>query len=384
MRAELESLFTGDKIDKFADTIMSEILSMSTNDIYLNQSNGYNFLTKVSFHQVPRLLPGEKDVDLTKYFHPSEAEIAILSLLKTEILDKKISPCIVNMLYEKTFPTVKKLLGKYNCDIKSVKTKRHIRDLIYDNLCSAQRRIDIGMCYPAVSFIFLEECQYTFDDYLKRYQETPINLAIARSFIFQIIYTLFAIKQIFPGFQHGDLHSNNVMLKINNAYHYSGKTKFILFKVDDIEFYVPYFGILVKIIDYERSVIYNNNSDKRLPENGIVSTIVFDEVSQFRRHDCDILMLFHDIENICPMTLLSEFTEELLGSKAHINFDVHWMKKMEIEFPSYREMLNKFSDYKGGVPHSNNHQSLGTPPGEHPSSRPSEEIYMTYSIPCNQ
>jgi len=208
-----------------------------------------------------------------------DTEIDILNILREKIIDAGVSPCVVEILYATRCCGIKKYL----------KGKKKINPGLKTFLTEFSRLVQSGLAYDKWAFIALEQCDITLEAYLTHRIGTPISTEMFRGFMFQIIYTLHAIKKLYPSFKHNDLHTENVMLSVDKSFKWSSKQRFFLqFTIEvngkPVSYYVPYFGVIIKIIDFGFATI---------SELGIVSNVVEDLSVMFYRQNEDIITLLH-------------------------------------------------------------------------------------------
>ena len=94
-----------------------------------------------------------------------------------------------------------------------------------------------------VQMICLEECDNTLDSL---FEEGNVDDKIGASLFFQIVMTLLAYQKVFD-FTHNDLHSNNIM-------YVATQKKFLCYRYNNIDYKVPTYGRIIKIIDFGRSI----------------------------------------------------------------------------------------------------------------------------------
>ena len=97
--------------------------------------------------------------------------------------------------------------------------------------------------------ICLEKCEDTLDNLLKNNENDDDVIA---AFLCQIVMTLLTYQKVF-NFTHNDLHTNNIM-------YIHTEHKFLWYKYNNINYKVPSYGKILKLIDFGRS-IYNFNGD---------------------------------------------------------------------------------------------------------------------------
>ncbi len=111
--------------DHLADFIASIVEVMpyggvSMSRFYLCEINGVRFLTKLCFYRKgPKELYGRPVVKRKKSpISHTDAEIRILTVLKNAITSAGISPCVLEIVYTKSYKGVKKIVpdGR-NCSL---------------------------------------------------------------------------------------------------------------------------------------------------------------------------------------------------------------------------------------------------------------------------
>jgi serine/threonine protein kinase len=275
----------------FTSMVVEELKyrGISHSRFYLCDVENVNFLTKLSFYKKS---PPELYARTTLMNH-IDTEIEILSLLRETVIDAGVSPCIVEILYENrcTGATnyIKKFKERLRAESECSETECKDNVLtpasvgVYELFEKYIHMVNSGIAVDKWAFIVLEQCDITLEEYLKHRIGTPVAVEIFKTIMFQIIYTIYALTKMYPTFKHNDLHTENVMLKIDHGYRWS-KRAFMKFTVNGNDYYIPYFGITVKIIDFGFSTI---------SELGIVSNVIDDLAIMFYRHDNDMLTLFH-------------------------------------------------------------------------------------------
>lgn len=154
---------------------------------------------------------------------------------------------------------------------------------------------------------------------------------------------MYCIKLLFPKFKHNDLHTDNILLKFDRDFKYRADSpSFLIYNVTGVDFAVPYYGIVPKIIDFGYSEI---------PEMDAVSNITLDKIQMYYRSDNDVLFLFHWIYAVAVQEGLYR-VEELLGNlepnKSYVQHYTEHIRKIAPNIPTYLDMvLNKeFFSYR--------------------------------------
>lgn len=230
----------------------------------------------------------------TNKINQSEVEIKVLEVLKKKFIQNNITPCIIELVYSKICDNIVEAFPNEElCEELTISHRRStISNDINEWLCDKKLKADIGLSFNKCAFLILEECDMTFDSYLRDNKVyTSVNTAIIKSLLFQIIYTLYSIKRVYPEFSHNDLHVHNIMLKFDREYRFKPAVpKYLTYIIDGEMHYVPYFGIIPKIIDY---------SFASIPEENIQS-VYEDEIPYkvSRPVGSDIIFLFFHINYI--------------------------------------------------------------------------------------
>jgi serine/threonine protein kinase len=277
--------------------------------------------------------------------HQTDAEIQILKILRREFIYKGVTPCILEIIFDRVCEGVSSQTPTEEaCDEIVLKKKESPFTNVSNTLCRYADLVAGGLAHDKCAFVVLERCDMSFDDYLKKDITTPISASIIRSLLFQIVYTMYAIKRRYPKYHHYDLHTENVMLKLDRSYKFSANNqKYLKFTIPSRSggtktdtFIIPYFGIIAKIIDFGFSAI---------PEEGVVSDAVQDRISMFNRSDNDLLFLFHWIAAITrknktdPNSHVIKMLKQLDPTEMFLVYNTERIRGVEDKIPSYEDMV---------------------------------------------
>lgn len=289
----------------------------------LADSHNY-FLTKVYFYyKTPKELYSK---DQPKGIPHADAEIKILSLLR-ELIDNSVTPCVLRMDYHKICTSI-----SARCNDKLMRD-----DTSELNLCEYLNFVNGGLAHDKYAFLVLEMCDITLNTYLHNIVDAPIAVSIFKSIIFLVIHAVFVIKRKYPGFRHGDLHMDNVMLSIDHDFKYDARDqKYIEIVIAGTKYYIPYFGFMPKIIDFGYATI---------PEEGIISNAADDKVIAFKRSENDILLLFHYINyslEVHPkknLMRIKDLMRELEPNQSYVHYNTEAIRKSAALIPTYEQMI---------------------------------------------
>lgn len=218
----------------------------------------------------------------------NDAEIAILKVLQTEFLDANVSPCIVKLENQTVITDLKHFVRDEDC-FKHNRNRRVVRatpqNIITNSVCTWALAVDTKIKKNSMAIEIMEECDMSLTSFINSYRDTPADFIQLKSVLFMVIYTLYRIQKKYPGFRHNDLHTDNVMIKIDREFDWKHtKPRFLVFMDDGVKYTVPYFGYVPKIIDFGFSEI---------PELGIGSLMTRQADVLKLRPGNDILTLLH-------------------------------------------------------------------------------------------
>lgn len=312
---------------------------------YLCEYKGKNFITKLSFYKYTQAeLHG---IDLSEFDSFTDAEINILSLLKKYIINGNVTPCVLEIGYYKVREGIISLIPKNCSDFIVDKSVQHNDPLKV--LCKYYDLVKSGLAMDKFAYIIMEECNISFRSYITKMISMQISVVIFKSLMFQLIYSLYAIRQVFPDFQHWDLHSENIMLKIMFEYDFDvNKLEYLVFedKIAGETWSIPFFGLFMKIIDYGYASI---------PSQGVKSIAIHNRNIMFNRTQNDLLFTLHNIydemENHRGTYINEEildFLHELDPTDSYIHFYPEKVRENADKIPTYQQMLQckSFSGYK--------------------------------------
>lgn len=333
------NLFNCSDLSMFIASIVQTLhfKGVSLSLFYICEFEGVRFLTKVSFYRktYPELY-GKTSKNVIPHV---DAEINILRIFKEKIIDKNLTPCILELVYSKICKGLNKLTpGKKACerlmiDYRDTSPGDDIEQLI----CRYIDFVKNGLAHDKCAFLVLEKCDISFDEFLIKSINTSVSLAIFKSLLFQIIYTIYVINRLYPRFHHYDLHTENIMLKFDPNHKFKATNpKFLVFIINGEKYSVPYFGIIPKIIDFGYSV---------LPEEGIISNIVEDRIAMYTRSDNDLVFLFHWIHEMLSrvggdkLGHIDKILEKLEPNRTFMQYHPEYIRKIAKNIPTYREMV---------------------------------------------
>jgi serine/threonine protein kinase len=349
-KIDASKVFNCKNFQPFLDSVIEVLpyrgVSMST--FYLCELEGVRFLTKLTFYY--KSLPEIYNAISKSNMASADAEIQILTKLKENIIDTGVSPCVLEIIYSKICTGMSSTVEK--CDEPVIKDDKESK--LKKLICEHKSLTDAHLAHDKCSFVVLERCDITLGEYMRKVLVTPMGFIVFKSILFQIIYTMHAIIKKYPAFRHYDLHDGNIMLKIDYKYKYDvHKPRFMKFvngsggvggadgKNNTKTFFIPYFGIIAKIIDFGYS---------KLPEEGIISPTVDDPKVMYFRPDNDLLLLFNDIyvtvKNSPVFNEVLSLLEELDPKKMFVDYVFNNMRDYS-KTTTYDEMINNktFDEY---------------------------------------
>lgn len=347
-KISVSNIFNCSNLSNFISSIV-QILPFkgaSMSRFYICEYEGIRFLTKLCFYRkTPPEIYGKVSNKVIPYI---DAEINILKLLKEKIIDKNISPCILELVYEQICTNINKLTPRDKiCESLMIDYKDTVpEDDVEQLICKYNDLVKNGLAHDKCAFLVLEKCDISLDEYLRKSINTPVSLAVFKSLLFMIIYTIYAINCIYPGFRHYDLHTENIMLKFDPNYRFKATNpKFLVFTINNEKYSVPYFGIIPKIIDFGMS---------KLPEEGVISNAVEDRAQMYYRSENDLLWLFHWIHYTLSLTggdklgRVDKLLSRLEPNRTYVHYYTEYIRKIANKIPTYEQMINNkiWNEYK--------------------------------------
>lgn len=345
------NIFNCQNLHNFMTTI-DEVLPYSgfaRASFFLCSLHGVEFLTKLCFFNKDHSEIYDRSTNMTQ----TEAEIRCLALLNQHITEKGISPCIVGLVYNKICEDAIRLAPPSRVCVNLLLD--HDADSVFEYVqrifCTYRDSVNAGLAHNKCAFLVLERCDITLRKFIMDTVDAPIMTPVFKSIIFQIIYVFYSIKKIWPKFRHNDLHADNVMLKYDRNWVYKAtQPRFLMYNVEGVNYSVPYFGIIPKIIDFGFAEI---------PEVGIVSTFSDNKSLNASRSGNDMIWLFHYIYTA------------MLGNHGVVNEQIiellRELEPNETFFHNYAPMIRNlqglpdsdtmihsvaFSEYREYTPHS--------------------------------
>lgn len=322
---------------------------ISMSRFYVCEYEGVRFLTKLSFY---RKSPPEIYGKVSKNVIPHiDAEINILKYFKENIIDKNLTPCILELVHTTICNGLENIVPKSHiCEQLMLDYRDNApEDDVEQLICKYYDLVKNGLAHDKCAFLVLERCDMSFDEFLRKSINTPVSLAVFKSLLFLIIYTMYTLNRIYPKFRHYDLHTENIMLKFDTNYRFKATNpKFLLIHISDITYSVPYFGIIPKIIDFGFS---------SLPEENIISNVTEDRIQMYFRTDNDLLFLFHWIHFTLSNTggdklgQVDKLLSQLEPNRTYVQYYTEYIRKVEDQLPTYEDMImnpvwNEYKKYK--------------------------------------
>jgi serine/threonine protein kinase len=210
-------------------------------------------------------------------------------------------------------------------------------------LCKYHDMVKAGLAHNKCAFLVLDRCDMTLDEYLRRGFSTPASATVFKSIMFMVVHAVYVIHKVYPRARHYDLHTDNLMLKVDYNFEFSAaNAQYFEIHAEGKIFYVPYFGVMPKIIDFGFSI---------LPEEGIVSKAVEDKLQMYFRSQNDLLVLFYWIYQLFAHRDIAgyEYIDSLLSSlepnRTFVSYNPGMISRIENKIPTYVDMItNKVWD----------------------------------------
>lgn len=346
-KVEASNIFNCNDLQPFIDSVQTILRypGQSGSRFFMCEHEGYKFLTKFCIYK--KYYSDLAEVNQTGTVQPTDAEIRILRIFKEKFIETNITPCIIELIYNKICEKMSKITPNYSrCEYLIIHDWQTPKDEIEHMICDYTNLVNNGLAFDKCAFLVLEKCDITLGDYINKSINTPVSLAVFKSLMFQIIYTIYAISTVYPKFRHGDFHADNIVLMFDPMYKFKfTNPKCLIYHIDDNVYSVPYFGIIPKIIDFERAT---------LPEEGINNAFLSDKWAKYYAIDNDLLILYHFIYNVVShagtdkLGRVDKILSSLDPDRMYTHLNPEYIRKHEREVPTYKQMAtNKiFDEYK--------------------------------------
>lgn len=343
---DLDKIFTCKSLKPFTK-IVDAVLKwggISESMFTMCTHKNVQFLVKIYFHH-----KSSRELYVEPLgMNPSDAEIKILQIFKKNIIDKNYTPCILELAAYKTCKGVLSMVNKeLDCTEIIRSPIKSTIDEIHYKFCLYGREIENDLAHDMVSYAVMELCEWPFYYIISRSLGTVADEAIFISLLFQLIHALYVINRIYPKFRHRDLHTGNVMLKVDNDFVFDlNNPQVLVLQAEGKKFYVPFFGIYVKIIDFGFSI---------LPEENIISNIYHEKRRDINRSDHDMSWFFFWLDRNANEEHSSDATvlyirgliDALDPHGIYYNHDIEYINAHPELAPTYKDMINNpiFEDY---------------------------------------
>ncbi|QJX71645.1 putative serine/threonine-protein [Faustovirus] len=353
IKSKIEKFFDCDNINKFLSLVIetTNYRGYSRSIFVICEYRGVRFLTKIALYF--KIAPDLYDYKVSmhkgaNYLQPVDMEIKTLQVLEEKIIRGGVSSCILEMIYHSCCENVirlSKTLQKKKSRTKMSKLKseiavhnQHVANktiAITNTLINYAKVVDLGLAHDKVSFIALEKYTLTLRTFLSKPVYLQMDAEIIRIITFQIIYTIYQIQRVLPGFKHNDLHTDNIMIKIDPDFEYDPKHPvFELYRTDLGDFLVPYLGFHAKIIDFAFA---------QIPSLKTYSYTTIDKEIMVMRMCNDIYFLMHDLRhtNEYGASIVKLIEPDMEDSLIDVEYDTNMLA-------SYRRYLKSdaFSSYR--------------------------------------
>lgn len=277
------------------------------------------FVVKIS----PNKIPIEKRLVAAEVLSQADNELRVATVLKKQFIDTNATPCIME------------ILGHCTRDVPTIRNRAETCSKLYETggmsfldrikrmECMISLRAESGSVLPQYNIIASERCDFTLHAFISSLSGTIPELEMYRAILFQIIYTFSVITDKYPSFRHNDLHTENILIKLDyNTPYNPNMLKCLKYVFGKDKYYVPYFNLYPKLMDFGFSGI---------DEEGIKPAVTFMERW---KNDLEYLFMFIDDD------LYTHF-----GTDAYKKFDLlGQIDEQRVFRLLYHEMNTKMSE----------------------------------------
>jgi hypothetical protein len=248
-------------------------------------------------------------------------ESSIMNILNEEFFN--LTPCIPKLFYvhKMSKQEVKKNIKSIQECIQLNKSKKDC-----DIMCKLWDEINNGFAEGEPTFLFMEDGHLSFNDYCAN-ASTHIEVWIIKTIIWLVVYTLDIITKKYPKFVHGDLFARNIILYMDSDFLKKDRLGEEVY-INIGGYFIPYMGIIPKIIDYELSVLNDEYESKY----------------QLSKNSIDLVQLMYSIRSIFRYeNQITQMIDKLTGIKTDL--DLNYFQYADViqkngGLPSYQTILS--------------------------------------------
>lgn len=198
---------------------------------------------------------------------------------------------------------------------------------------------------PVITTV-MERCTGTFYELVAAHPEPEKHAAWVTQMVFALAYA-----QRTYGFTHNDLHGNNVMYVPTEETH-------LYYKHNGVAYRVPTFGILIKLIDFDRAIVSVRLQGMKEPRQFVSSQFRPDDEAAGQYNIDPFLTPSHphilpnpsfDLCRFATSMFWDMFPEGPNHAYAHPLFEVfkHWMTQSDGTSVFFRKEMDRHDRYHG-------------------------------------
>lgn len=147
--------------------------------------------------------------------------------------------------------------------------------------------------FGKISIRFFEGYTLTMHQYITEHIVGVMEVEIVRSMAALLIHGLYYLGQKLPDFRHGDLHLGNIMIQSFAGWVYSHDIpEYIQINIPGITLYVPYFGMMPRIIDFDYAESKSLNITPADPDRRPISIV-----------DSDLMRFLYSLFHVGPASI---------------------------------------------------------------------------------
>ena len=193
------------------------------------------------------LLNKKKEWSIKKKTHPSIID-ARMGFQLSKLVERGITPHINVVYFNKI------------CDIKSIKNQN-------SELQEWLDEIDLEKFHNKVNVIYNEIADIDLKKYILK---NNVSYSDHLIILFSLCYSLACVQYYNKGFRHNDMHSSNILVKIDEEFS-KYKDKYDLYIIFGLKFYIPCSRFTIKLhdFDYSNSDYFKNDKVHNYKTNAL-------------------------------------------------------------------------------------------------------------------
>lgn len=232
---------------------------INNKNIFFGSGGSDNIIVIINDQEVAKIIPNfNKEPNMKNIQDNDIKEIEFYKFFLNKFIKPNITPHIVGYYTNYKLVNITSIFPKKCASIdEKLLINPNKMNYVDDRLCELKTLYKFNVIKKTADVIILENCGSTIESSirsilnLKKFRYEMLEHFINRS-IFQLIYTLTAIQNMYPTFIHNDLFLRNILGKYENDYN---ENEYVEYKYKGKSYYMEANGFYLKINDFGYSLM---------------------------------------------------------------------------------------------------------------------------------